>query len=161
MEIAVDGEPVDFAERFMDKSLASSDVPNLASSFGCINASWTLRADLTCRFVTRVLNHVDETATSQCTPARATGRPRHGTAPVRRDVLVGLRATGRGPAPEQGDRDPGGTHSATTTIGPLLLAAPIEDGVLQFTRSPNPSDPAGHSSVRQTEPAAGRVPSRK
>src|SRR5215216_3667567 len=68
MDITVDGDPVDFATRFMYKGLAYADVPNLASSFGYINASWTLRADLTCRFVTRLLNHMDETATTQCTP---------------------------------------------------------------------------------------------
>ena len=35
-----------------------SGVPNLACCVGYINASWTLRADLTHRLVCRVLNHL-------------------------------------------------------------------------------------------------------
>ena len=117
MEIAVDGEPVDFAERFMYKGLAYSDVPNLASSFGYINASWTLRADLTCRFVTRILNHMDETATTQCTP-----RLRPADRDMARRPFVEMFSSGYMQRvvhllPKQGDREPGATRSATTTIG--------------------------------------------
>ena len=65
---SVDGEPVDFAQTWTYKGFAYSDVPNLASSFGYINASWTLRADLTCEYVCRLLNHMDATGTRQCTP---------------------------------------------------------------------------------------------
>ena len=48
--------------------LAFSDVPNLASTFGYINASWTMRSDLIARFVCRLLNHMRATGTDQCTP---------------------------------------------------------------------------------------------
>src|SRR5690606_27727932 len=40
MDFTVDGEPVDFASAFTYKGVAYSGVPNLASSFGYINASW-------------------------------------------------------------------------------------------------------------------------
>ena len=36
-----------------------SGIPNSASSFGYTNASWTLKADLTCEYVCRLLNHMD------------------------------------------------------------------------------------------------------
>ena len=36
--------------------------------FGYTNASWTLRADLVCRYVCRLLNHMERTGTRQCTP---------------------------------------------------------------------------------------------
>jgi cation diffusion facilitator CzcD-associated flavoprotein CzcO len=68
MQFVVDGKPIDFADTWSYKGMMYSDVPNLDCTFGYINASWTLRADLTCRFVTRILNHMDETATTQCTP---------------------------------------------------------------------------------------------
>ena len=45
--VEVDGQPVDFSRTWTYKGFMYSDVPNLASSFGYINASWTLRADLT------------------------------------------------------------------------------------------------------------------
>ena len=37
-----------------------SGVPNLAFALGYTNASWTLKCDLTCEYVCRLLNHMDE-----------------------------------------------------------------------------------------------------
>ncbi|HSP29083.1 MAG TPA: NAD(P)/FAD-dependent oxidoreductase, partial [Ilumatobacteraceae bacterium] len=68
VDFVVDGEPVDFSETIAYKGFAYSDVPNLASTFGYVNASWTLRADLIARYVCRLLNHMDETGTQICTP---------------------------------------------------------------------------------------------
>jgi hypothetical protein len=45
-----------------------SDVPNMVSTFGYINASWTLRADLTAEWVCRTLNHMTETNSSSVVP---------------------------------------------------------------------------------------------
>ena len=45
-----------------------SDVPNLASSFGYTNASWTLKADLTCAYVCRLLNTLKKRGLRQVTP---------------------------------------------------------------------------------------------
>jgi monooxygenase len=68
MDFVVDGEPVDFAKTWTYKGMAYSGVPNLVSSFGYVNASWTLRSDLTCQYVCRLLNHMSETGTTRCTP---------------------------------------------------------------------------------------------
>jgi monooxygenase len=43
-------------------------VPNLAMAVGYTNASWTLKCDLTCRYVTRLLNHLRDRGLRQCTP---------------------------------------------------------------------------------------------
>jgi len=66
--LTVDGEPVDLAKRFLYKGMMYSDVPNLASVFGYTNASWTLKADLVCEYVCRLLNHMDRKGFRQCTP---------------------------------------------------------------------------------------------
>ena len=58
MDFEVDGEPVDFSQTFTYKGVAYSDVPNLVSTFGYINASWTLRSDMIARYVCRLLNHM-------------------------------------------------------------------------------------------------------
>ena len=57
--LSVDGEPVKLAERFIYKGMMLSGVPNLFISFGYVNASWTLRSDLTARSACRLLNHMD------------------------------------------------------------------------------------------------------
>ena len=102
MDFVVDGEPVDFSKTWTYKGFAYSDVPNLASSFGYINASWTLRADLICEYVCRLLNHMDETGTVQCTPRL---RPSDADMPERAwidELLVRLHAAGDAPVPEAG-----------------------------------------------------------
>ena len=43
-------------------------VPNLAIAIGYTNASWTLKCDLTCDYVCRLLNHLRATAMRQCSP---------------------------------------------------------------------------------------------
>ena len=59
VEFVVDGEPVDFARTVSYKGTMYSGVPNLVSAFGYINASWTLRADLTAEYFCRLVNFMD------------------------------------------------------------------------------------------------------
>ena len=68
LEVAVDGARVEFAKTFNYKGMMFSDVPNLALAIGYTNASWTLKAELICRYVCRLLNHMAKTGTRQCTP---------------------------------------------------------------------------------------------
>ncbi len=65
---SVDGAPVDLAKTFNYKGMMYSDVPNMASSFGYTNASWTLKADLTCGYVCRLLNTMRKRGMRQATP---------------------------------------------------------------------------------------------
>ena len=59
VELAVDGREVDISQTMSYKGMMLSGVPNLAVAFGYTNASWTLKADLTCEYVCRLLNHMD------------------------------------------------------------------------------------------------------
>lgn len=66
--LVVDGKPVKPSETMIYKGMMYSDIPNLASVFGYTNASWTLKADLVCEYVCRLLNHMDRKDFKQCTP---------------------------------------------------------------------------------------------
>src|SRR5690606_24626174 len=68
VEVTVDGEPVDFSTRLAYKGMMLEGVPNAAVAIGYTNASWTLKCDLTCGYVTRLLNHMHKTGLRQCTP---------------------------------------------------------------------------------------------
>ena len=70
-EIDVDGKPVEPATTISYKGVLFSDIPNLASVFGYTNASWTLKADIICGYVCRLLNHMHKHGYSQCTPRNA------------------------------------------------------------------------------------------
>jgi cation diffusion facilitator CzcD-associated flavoprotein CzcO len=66
LEVSVDGRAVDFAKTLNYKGMMYSDVPNLASAFGYTNASWTLKCDLTCEYVCRLINYMDRRGYKQC-----------------------------------------------------------------------------------------------
>ena len=67
-QISMDGVPVDLAKTLFYKGMMFSDVPNLAWTVGYANASWTLKADLTCRYVCRLLNTMKARGLRQVTP---------------------------------------------------------------------------------------------
>jgi monooxygenase len=68
MEVAIDGRDVDPAKTMGYKGMMLSGVPNLAMALGYTNASWTLKCDLTCEYVCRLLNHMDEQGHRVCIP---------------------------------------------------------------------------------------------
>ena len=68
LEVSVDGKKVDFARTLNYKGMMYSDVPNMASAFGYTNASWTLKCDLTCEYVCRLINYMDRHGYKQCVP---------------------------------------------------------------------------------------------
>ena len=68
VDFSIDGEPVDFSKTWYYRGAMYSGVPNLVSTFGYINASWTLRADLIAGFVCRLLNHMDSNNSKSVTP---------------------------------------------------------------------------------------------
>ena len=67
-ELWVDGRCVDPGQTLAYKGVMMSGVPNLASVFGYINSSWTLKADLICAYVCRLLNFMDAKGVRQVTP---------------------------------------------------------------------------------------------
>lgn len=68
MTVHVNGELGDSGKTHAYRGVMLSDVPNFAFTVGYTNASWTLKCDLSCRFVTKVLNYMDEKKYSVCVP---------------------------------------------------------------------------------------------
>jgi cation diffusion facilitator CzcD-associated flavoprotein CzcO len=66
--LGVDGETVEPNTRYIYKGMMFSGVPNCAFCFGYTNASWTLKADLTSAYVTRLLNTMRRRGLRQVTP---------------------------------------------------------------------------------------------
>jgi cation diffusion facilitator CzcD-associated flavoprotein CzcO len=58
VEVSIDGAEIKPQDRFVYKEHMLEDVPNLAWCVGYINASWTLRADLTARAVAKLLAYM-------------------------------------------------------------------------------------------------------
>jgi monooxygenase len=66
--LTIDGDPVDVTGRLVYKGMMLEGVPNLAVAVGYTNASWTLKCDLTCDFVCRLLDRLRQSGLRQATP---------------------------------------------------------------------------------------------
>ncbi|QFG69945.1 flavin-containing monooxygenase [Ornithinimicrobium pratense] len=102
IEPQVDGIPVQLGEQLVWAGAMITGLPNFAFTVGYVNASWTLRADLTARLVARVLSWMQQRGYAVVAPADEPG--------VDRRRLMGLDAgylrRAEGLLPSQGDRDP-------------------------------------------------------
>jgi monooxygenase len=148
MDFVIDGDPVDFSKTWTYKGLAYSGLPNLASSFGYINASWTLRSDLICRYVCRLLNKMTETSTIQCTPRLRPSDQNMAPRPYIDDFSSGYIQRVLPLLPMQGDRAPWVNTQDYSKDKSLIGTDPVDDGVMQFT---NPvRSPAAVGSVQSS-----------
>jgi len=68
MTMHINGQLGDTGTTHCYRGVMFSDVPNFAITVGYTNASWTLKCDLNCQFVTKVLNFMDKNNYSVCTP---------------------------------------------------------------------------------------------
>lgn len=103
LELTVDGEPVDPGRTVAYRAVMLSGVPNLAFCFGYTNTSWTLRADLSSRFVCKLLAHMDRHGYSTAVPTVDPDAPRR---PFIDDLTSGYIARDIGRFPAQGPDDP-------------------------------------------------------
>ncbi len=68
MQLKVDGQIVNTKDLHCYRGVMFGGLPNFAIAVGYTNASWTLKCDLNCHFVTRVLNHMTKHKYVSCIP---------------------------------------------------------------------------------------------
>jgi cation diffusion facilitator CzcD-associated flavoprotein CzcO len=102
IDLTVDGEAVRAPDHLIYKGMMLSGVPNLFVAFGYVNASWTLRADLTARSVCRLLNSMDAKGQTVCVARPPAGIGRR---PVM-ELTSGYVQRAASILPRQGDRQP-------------------------------------------------------
>ncbi|WP_240917878.1 hypothetical protein [Phycicoccus sp. HDW14] len=128
-EVVVDGSPVDLAGTHVYKGCMLSGVPNLALSVGYTNASWTLRADLTARWVCHLLQHLDRHGLSVATPrwdgSGGDDRPLL-------DLTSGYVRRGEHLLPRQGSRRPWRVVQSYVYDLAVTRLGRIDDGVLEL-----------------------------
>ena len=136
LEVTVDGAPIDFGQTFSYKGMMYSGVPNLASTFGYTNASWTLKADLTAAYVCRLLNHMDRNGFTACTPVN--DDPALEPAPWL-DFSSGYIARGMAKFPKQGRTAPWRVYQNYALDLMAFRYGKLEDGVMRFSRARAPA----------------------
>jgi cation diffusion facilitator CzcD-associated flavoprotein CzcO len=122
MAVSIDGTPRRIADTLAYKGMMFSGIPNLAVSFGYINASWTLRSDLIALYVGRLLNHMKANGFTVATPT-----PGPGVEPERlaMDLSSGYVQRGADALPRSGNRAPW-----MVTANYKLDRAELRDGAL-------------------------------
>jgi len=133
MDFFVDGNQVDFAKTWTYKGFAYSDIPNLASTFGYINASWTLRSDLTAEYVCRLLNHMRKKGVAQCTPRLREQDRNMKERPWIDGFSSGYMQRMMHRMPRQGDHEPWINPQNYRRDKKMFKHSPVDDGVMQFS----------------------------
>ena len=135
IDFEVDGHTVDFAKTWTYKGLGYSEVPNLVSTFGYINASWTLRADVVSTYTCRLLNHMRATGTQQATPRLRAEDQRMTARPWIDDFSAGYMQRMMHLMPMQGDHAPWINPQLIAVDKQMIVKSPIDDGAMKFTKA--------------------------
>jgi cyclohexanone monooxygenase len=127
--LTVDEVEVKTNEAMIYKGMMASDVPNFAMAFGYINASWTLKTDLTANYVCKLLRFMDKKGYNVVVPRRQTG--------VAPEPLMNFQSgyvqRAAHVLPKQGSQKPWRVYQNYLMDMLTIRFGQIEDGILQFT----------------------------
>jgi monooxygenase len=134
IELSVDGRRVELGATLAYKGVMFSGVPNLAAVFGYVNASWTLKADLICAWVCRLLATMERKGARQVVPTPLDEEP---SAPFVEHFSSGYVQRAIAGWPKQGRRPPWRVHQDYFRDWWSLRWGRVDDGALVFS-SPRP-----------------------
>ena len=129
IDLTLDGEPVELSDTVAYKSMMLSGVPNFAFAVGYTNSSWTLKVDLVCEHLCRMLAHMDAHGADTVTPVLDDDT-------IERRPLLDFqagyvkRSVDRFPA--QGSHGPWTVEMNYRADRARLRHGPVEDAALQF-----------------------------
>ncbi|MBL4682429.1 MAG: NAD(P)/FAD-dependent oxidoreductase [Pseudomonadales bacterium] len=133
IEFTVDDKDIQIPDTLSYKGMMYSDIPNMVQTFGYINASWTLRADINSEYVCRLLNRMDELGLKQCTPRLRDEDKQMETLPWIDDFTPGYMQRKMHLFPRQGKNDPWRNTQNYTQDKKMIRKGALEDGVMAFT----------------------------
>ena len=136
INVTIDDKKVNPNERLTYKGMMLSGVPNFAISFGYVNASWTLRADLTCEYVCRLINLMDKKGVKCCEPIDDISA--HGDDQLI-DFTSGYFQRGLNKMPKQGNKAPWKNYQNYLKDIFAVRLFSIKDSNLNFYNSKNQS----------------------
>ena len=135
-KVYIDGQAIDIGSRMTYKAVMIEGVPNMVALFGYTNASWTLKIDLACRYVLRLLNHMHKHRYQVALPQAKTA---HSEAHTQPDTVMGALSAGyvqraQHELPKQGDIYPWRVTNNYLSDRVMLKYRKIKDDWLRFSR---------------------------
>ena len=128
----VDGETVDISTTIAYRGMMLTKVPNFTYAIGYTNASWTLKVDLVCDYLCRVLEHMDRNGYAACVPVN--DNPSMQTRPLL-DFDAGYVQRSLHLFPREGEHEPWELSMNYLKDRKTLRDVEIEDGLLSFSSS--------------------------
>ena len=132
VEIIVDGQSVQLGDTLSYKGFMYSNIPNLASSFGYTNASWTLKCELICEYVCRLLNYMARRDYGHCVPRLEADT--QGAEPMI-DFTSSYVRRARADLPKQGRGPPWKVYQNYVKDLLMMRYGRLNDGVMEFHRT--------------------------
>ncbi len=129
IEFEVDGEPVAVPDAIAFRGMMLSGLPNMAFAIGYTNSSWTLKVDLVCEHLCRLIAHMDARGLASATPVF--DDPGAETRPLL-DFSAGYVLRALDQLPKQGPANPWRLPMDYAEDVANLRSAPIEDAALRF-----------------------------
>ncbi|BAN47237.1 NAD(P)/FAD-dependent oxidoreductase [Metapseudomonas resinovorans] len=130
-DLYLDEQKVAINERMTYKGVMSEGLPNVGFIFGYTNAPWTLKADLSSKYLCRLINHMRSHNLSVVVPQSPEGERQ--TASIMGDSMQsGYVQRGNAVLPRQGRSLPWRVTNDLKIDRDMLLNQPIEDTALSF-----------------------------
>jgi cation diffusion facilitator CzcD-associated flavoprotein CzcO len=130
MQLTLDGEAASLNETMTYKSVMLSGIPNFAFAVGYTNSSWTLKVDLVCEHLCRILAHMDACGHDTVVPVA------EDPTIVRRPLLdfdAGYVQRAVDMFPMQGSHGPWTVEMSYAADRARLRNGPVEDPALRFS----------------------------
>jgi cation diffusion facilitator CzcD-associated flavoprotein CzcO len=132
MQLSVGGEPAAINQTLAYKGMMLSGIPNFAYSVGYTNSSWTLKVDLVCEHLCRMLAYMDASGYDAVVPVD------NDPTVMRRPILdfrAGYVQRALHLWPQQGSHGPWTVEMSYAADRRRLRNGPVEDAALRFSAS--------------------------
>ena len=138
--VSVDGAAKNPHDSLVYKSFMLSGIPNLAFAFGYTNSSWTLKVDLVCEHLCRLLAYMDRHGFTTVTPVA--DDPHIQRRPML-DFSAGYIQRAIEAFPQQGTSGPWTIEMDYWSDHSRLRKGPVEDPALRFSTATRATATAG------------------
>ncbi|WP_048439571.1 NAD(P)/FAD-dependent oxidoreductase [Caenimonas sp. SL110] len=139
--LTLDGMAVDPSKSVMYRGTMYSGVPNLAVASGYTNASWTLKCELSARYVCRLLNRMQSKGQDVCV-ARYEGASQDTQPAI--GLTSGYIQRSVALLPRQGLKSPWRMYQNYLLDLATLRFSRLSDGALTFSTAPKSNAPVSH-----------------
>ncbi len=130
LKIKIDGEFIHLTDSILYKGAMLSGVPNFGVVFGYTNASWTLKCDLTCKWIARLLSYMKATGYQMVMPEK---NPETSHIPLV-DMSSGYFQRDKELIPKQGTRAPWKIYNNYFLDLFAFKVRPLVDKGLRFSK---------------------------